>query len=330
MSHEMYTDDSAMYYKESAWHGLGTVVENAHDPRQALKKAGLDWTVEQTNALTCHLPDGTDILRSDHRANVRSDTLKVLGWVGTRYQPLQNSELAEIAYSLNGSDSVVESCGSLFNGGQVYFLIRGDSFDAGGRADQVERYMLLTNGHDGKLRATAKPTSIRVVCNNTLSMALSQKGQTYSFTHNGDMSIKIQEAKEAMKLFQETGSMFKSAVNLLSNQEVTTASLQKFWMEIYQDLVEEVPLNPATRLEHRASKKAKVAMSTWAETFDSERAIAGTNLWNGVNAVTNWIDHGTRYTGTPKKRAENRLHSNLWGKGESNKSRVFRAAMELA
>ena len=327
MSHEMYENDSAMYYKEAAWHGLGTVVEDAFNPRQALKQAGLDWTVDQSQWLDIQMPDGKVIQDAKHRANVRSDTGDVLGWVGTCYQPLQNSELAEIAYSLNGSDSVVESCGSLFNGGQVYFLIRGESFDTGNGSDTVERYMLLTNGHDGMLRATAKPTSVRVVCNNTLTMALNQQGQSFGFTHNGDMAMKIQEAKEAMSLFRETGQFFKDAVGVLNYRQVTTESVQKFWTEIYQDLFEEIPMNPENKEEERAKKRAKVTMSTWAETFDSERQVAGTNMWNAFNAVTNWMDHKTRYIGTPEKKAENRLHSNLFGKTETKKKQVFKAAL---
>ena len=327
MSQEMYENDSAMYYKEAAWHGLGTVVSDAYNPRQALEMAGLDWTVEQSDYLTIHLPDGSTVTDTKHRANIRSNTKDVLGWVGTQYQPLQNAELAEIAYSLNGEDSVVESCGSLFNGGQVYFLIRGESFDTGNGNDTVARYMLLTNGHDGKARATAKPTSIRVVCNNTLTMALNQQSQSFGFTHNGDMAVKIQEAKDAMAMFRETGQFFKDAVGVLNYRSVTTESVQKFWTEIYQDLFDEIPLNPKDKEEERAKKKAKVTLSTWAETFDNEREVAGANMWNAFNAVTNWMDHKTLYRGTPEKKAENRMHSNLWGKSETNKKRVFKAAL---
>lgn len=327
MSHEMYENDSAMYYKKKAWHGLGTVVEQAYNPRQALEMAGLGWTVEQSDYLEVHLPNGESVIDHNHRANVRSDTQDILGWVGTRYQPLQNTELAEIAYSLNGSDSVVESCGSLFNGGQVYFLIRGESFDTGNGNDTVERYMLLTNGHDGMLRATAKPTSIRVVCNNTLTMALNQQGQSFGFTHNGDMAMKIQEAKEAMAMFRETGQFFKDAVSVLNYRSVTIESVQKFWTEIYQDMFEEIPMNPENKEEERAKKRAKVTMSEWAKTFDEEREVAGSNMWNAFNAVTNWMDHKTRYNGTPEKKAENRLHSNLWGKSETKKKKVFKAAL---
>ena len=130
-----------------------------------------------------------------------------------------------------------------------------------------------------------------------------------------------------MALFRETGQFFKESVDLLNARSVTVDSIQKFWTEIYQDLVEEIPMNPENKEEERAKKKAKVTLSTWAETFDNERQVAGTNMWNAFNAVTNWMDHKTRYNGTPEKKAENRLHSNLWGKSETKKKQVFKAAL---
>ena len=100
MSHEMYENDSAMYAGQSAWHGLGTVVEDAPSPYEALKLSGLDWEVEKSGALGALRHDGGISYTSEAVATIRKDTNEILGIVGPHYEVVQNKELFDVAYEL--------------------------------------------------------------------------------------------------------------------------------------------------------------------------------------------------------------------------------------
>lgn len=170
MSHEITKFDNVALNRERGWHGLGVVVSEDMGPAQALEIAGLDWEVELAT-LEARFADGTvapvskrqTIFRKPSRTN--PDYIE-LGTVGPTYQLIQNSQLAEMAYSLGG-DVKVETAGSVRAGARVWMALRGETFDFGG--DIVNSYLMLLNCHEGIYAFSAYPTTVRVVCNNTLS-----------------------------------------------------------------------------------------------------------------------------------------------------------------
>ena len=129
MAHEIEQHDGVVLHREKAWHGLGTIVENAPTPLEALQIARLDWSVEQW-PLAAQRPDGGYLPIKTSVANVRSDVGHLLGIVGDGYQPIQNRDLAEFCTALAEQDDVVkiESAGSIRNGAKVWFLLKGESF----------------------------------------------------------------------------------------------------------------------------------------------------------------------------------------------------------
>lgn len=336
MAHEMTTNDSAMFYKESAWHGIGTTVQEEYNPLKAIEVAGLDWTVSPSVRLNYaytddygHVQEGTT---TDKVANVRADTGDVLGWVGKDYQIVQNKELAELAYSLNGQDTVVESFGSIRNGSRVYCLIRADSFFAGGDMnDEVMQYLLLCNGHDGSLALSGLPTSIRVQCSNTLHQALNQaiSRNMFRFSHAGDMKSKLMQARDALSYFKQTGTFFKEAVNTLANRKWDKNDIQKFWLDMYAEMESPVVTNPTNEMEEKNYKRALTTIGDWAERFDNEMSnmrVAQPTAWHAANAVTNWIQHRNAAKGR-KMSNESRIDRNLFGKNATDSIKVMQKAM---
>ena len=341
MAHEMTENDSAAYAIKPAWHGLGTVVDDYMTPREALEKSGLDWLVVQsdcayfkwdnllynyeTQSLENH---PTTTFASEVVANIRNDTSRILGVVGESYDVVQNKELADIAYAIAGDATQVETMGSLRDGRQVYMLIKMDKFYAG-HNDEVQPYFLLSNGHDGKLSLSGKPTSIRVVCANTLDMAI-QGQSSFRFTHRGDKTEHIIEAKAMMKEMQKTGKTFQKQVSSLSQKQMGVKDIQKFWLEVYS-LVSDKPviINPQTDEEKKARLHSITVISKWAELFDAEREENkyGANAWIAMNAVTNWMDHERLFRG--KNRDDNRVHSALFGRGARIKQGIFKKTLEL-
>ena len=121
MAHGITETDGLVLHKTRAWHGLGTVVEEAPTPNDALKIAGLDWEVEQTANVRGY-SRGTPVESDKWVLNVRNDTNEVLGCVTSNYTPIQNSDVAEFCERLSMDTVVkVESAGSLFGGKRLWF-----------------------------------------------------------------------------------------------------------------------------------------------------------------------------------------------------------------
>lgn len=330
---EMFENDTAMYRKSGAWHGLGTVVEKNYNPREALQYAGLGWKVVPSVSLDYYYQNEHGAVTMGNTtkkvANVRQDTGDVLGWVSPDYSVVQNSELAELAYSL-GDNTVVETFGSLRNGARVYCLVRCDSFMAQ-HNDEVEQYMLLCNGHDGSLTLSGLPTSIRVVCSNTLRMALASGANSmFRFTHAGDMADKLSQAREALGFFRETGKFFKENVDRLVANEWSKETIQRFWLNIYEQLENETVIsNPVNEKEERVFNRAVGVISKWSETFDTEMQemqVNRPNAWTAANAVTHWLQHNSSNKGR-KMSTDSRTDKNLFGKTSNDSIKVMQAAL---
>ena len=326
MSHEMYENDSAVYAGQAAWHGLGTVVEESLSPREALAVSGLDWNVEKSAYISAPVRGGLAVCK-DRVATIREDTNEILGIVSPNYQIVQNKELFDIAYELGG-EVKVDTAGSLKNGRQVYVLLKGDTFDATKKGDEVTEYLALLNSFDGSLGLGALPTSIRIVCANTLSMALSSgRGNMFRVRHYGDnMMEKLDALREALVRYRETGTLFRETVTQLSSVSWDRQKIQNFWLDVYQTMEGPVTSNPTTEQEEEDYKKAAVTMGSWAGTFDDELYVAGASPWNAANAVTNWIQHKTPSRGR-KRTAASKVQNNLIGEAQKDSIKVMKMAL---
>ncbi|MCD8111097.1 MAG: DUF945 domain-containing protein [Clostridiales bacterium] len=183
--------ESMFYVRETPWHGLGTKVMQAPDSKNALKMAGLDWTVEQEPIYT----DGEYI--EGYKANIRSSDRKVLGVVTDRYKVVQNEEAFAFTDELLGEGVRYETAGSLQEGRKVWMLARmPQEFVIMG--DRISPYLVFSNSHDGCGAIRVAVTPIRVVCNNTLNLALDTAKRSWSMIHTGDIKSKMEEARDTL------------------------------------------------------------------------------------------------------------------------------------
>lgn len=185
--------ESMMYVREKPWHGLGTRVEEAPTSTDALRMAGLDWSVVQRNIQVC---GGAKI--KNYRANVRDSDGTVLGVVSDRYKIVQNAEAFEFTDSLIGGDVRYETAGSLNGGRKIWLLARLPETEIAG--DKTEPYICFTNTHDGSGAIRVCMTPIRIVCNNTLNLALGSARRAWSVRHTGDMASKMHEARVCLEM----------------------------------------------------------------------------------------------------------------------------------
>lgn len=232
MAHEV---ESLMYVSNEAngrfvpWHGLGTAVSECPTSADAIKLAGLDWDVVQQPIYT-----GTDDNKvgiPNYKANVRSTDNKVLGIVTDRYQPVQNRQAFDFTDSLIGEGCVYETAGSLCGGKRVFLLakmpekkILEESFDP---------YICFTNTHDGSGSIKAIMTPVRVVCQNTLSLALSNATRAWSTRHLGNMESKLAEAKYTLKMANDYMDKFAVVADQLANTTITEEQAYKVVDELF-------------------------------------------------------------------------------------------------
>lgn len=185
--------ETMFYAGETPWHNMGVSVEEALTSADAIHMAGLDWDVEQKKIQVC---DGKSI--PGYKANVRSSDGKVLGLVTDRYKIVQNSEAFAFTDCLLGEGVKYETAGSLSNGKRVWMLAKMDTTKILG--DDVEPYLVFTNSHDGTGAVKVALTPVRVVCQNTLTFALSTAKRTWSTRHCGDINSKMEEARNTLEL----------------------------------------------------------------------------------------------------------------------------------
>lgn len=194
----MSADVESMFYtREAPWHGLGTKVLEAPDSRNALILAGLDWNVIQEPIYT-----GAGEPVEGYKANMRDTDRKVLGVVTERYKVVQNHEAFAFTDSLLREGVRYETAGSLQGGKRIWllahmpheYMISGERFSP---------YLLFSSTHDGSGAVKVALTPIRVVCQNTLNLALSTAKRSWSMMHTGNIQGKIQEARETLFMAED-------------------------------------------------------------------------------------------------------------------------------
>ncbi len=331
MAHEMTSTDHAVFSQKPAWHGLGTVVESAPTPAEALILSRLNWQIEQ-HPLVAVGEGGERIAIETHVANIRSDTRESLAVVTSGYTPIQNAKLAEIASALaEGGDVVrVESAGSIRSGRKVWFLLRGASFSARKSSDEIIPYILLANAHDGTQALRALFTTVRVVCSNTLHMALGERTAGYTLRHTSGISLRAEDIKSALSLYGRALSATQSSISTLSARDIKREDAQAFFTEAYSRDFDPIPSAPSTPAEKSQRERAIDAYRSFSARFDRERDISGATAWTAFNAYTGWLQHERPIRVAAPRKSEARNEYRLFGEDADRTSATFSQALSLA
>jgi len=186
--------ETMFYVRVAPWHGLGVCVESALNSADALKMSGLDWNVIQHPIMT----DAGDVIPG-YKANIRDKDNRVLGVVTDRYRVVQNSEAFAFTDALLGEGVQYETAGSLQDGRRIWILAKlPDKYIIEG--EQIEPYLVFSSSHDGSGFIKVAMTPVRVVCQNTLNLALKTAKRVWSTVHVGDLVAKMDEAHNTLQL----------------------------------------------------------------------------------------------------------------------------------
>ncbi|NPV54680.1 MAG: DUF932 domain-containing protein [Firmicutes bacterium] len=271
MAHEV---ESMFYVREVPWHGLGTRVEEAPDSEVALIRAGLLWAVESKPIF---LPDGRQV--HGYKANIRSTDGAVLGVVSDSYQIIQNREAFAFTDALLGEGVRYETAGSLRGGKRVWLLARlPERYKILG--DEFEPYLCFTNGHDGFWALRVIVTPIRVVCMNTLNLALVGARRSWSTIHVGDISARLQEARRTLGLAQAYYEALGGEAERLAGIKVP---IEKYIGELFP-MPEDAGKTAQNNVKKRREELADRAYTKDLEPFwDS--------AWAFINGVADMVSH---------------------------------------
>lgn len=285
--------ESMMYVREKPWHGLGTQVEAAPTSGDALRMSGLDWTVVQRNIQVC---GGAKI--KNYKANVRESDGSVLGVVSDRYKIVQNFEAFEFTDSLIGGEVRYETAGSLNNGRKIWLLARLPEREIVG--DKTEPYLCFTNTHDGSGAIRVCMTPIRIVCNNTLNLALGTAKRTWSVRHTGDMQSKMHEARICLEMANAYMDELSQTADRLANTTVPRDKLGEILDEMFP-----ITEDSSDREKRNLQKlKDEYMVCYYAPDILKFRGTA----WGAVNAMSDMISHNA-----PRRKTVN-YRENNWGR----------------
>ena len=281
MSAGLMEYDWMMSAKVKPWHGIGTVVKEAPTSDEAIKIAHLDWKINQVPVMA----NGVEI--PNYFANVRSDTNEALGVVKGRYKVIQNTEAFDFVDGIVQNKEVkcrYETAGSLFNGRKIFLLVKLPNKLLLG--DKVENYLFFTNSHDGSSALTAGITNVRVVCNNTLQMALKEAPRTWTCRHTESILSKKAQAQQTLGLAVTYMDNMDKVAEELAQKKINE---EKFFRKLFEK-------NTFSLCEKNIEQVIERMHIIYNEKDDLQN-FRGT-AWGMYNAVADYVSNAVPFRNT--------------------------------
>lgn len=294
---------------QTPWHKLGTVVQGLMTSREALQLAHLDWTVKgmpvTVNGVRLPFPNGKT--NDTWQGICREDNGACLGITGGRFTPIQNTAAFDWFDALIGQgEAVYDTAGALRGGSQVWLLAKVDGITRI-CGDEHRTFALLTNNHDGKGSLSCQWVTERVVCANTMAIALSGAKNIVSIRHTQNHTDKMDQAKTILGMGQKYFATVKDALETLGQSLLTPAQMSDFSKLLVPAQDEK---EPSTRTANIRNEIATL--------FERGAGNKGQTRWDALNAVTDYADHNATIRGQ-----NTRLESALMGSGATLKQRAF-------
>ena len=335
--------ETMAYAGQVPWHGLGQKVEHTLTPEEMLKAAGLDWTVSKRPVYYADKPNTWDLndprgeaamLRAnDHYVVVRDTDNRVLSHCGEGFVPFQNHETMSFFKKFTEAGHMeMDTAGSLSDGERIWGLakIKKGFKLAGG--DNIEGYLLMANSHKVGSAMTIMFTPIRVVCNNTITLALNQEGMTGKFRvlHLQMFDEEIMQAAEtALGISGEQMKQFQEQSEFLASKKATKDQVDNFIAELFQPklLIERGKSKEADlpQLHEEFSKTSQSILEAIETSPGHDKASAKGTWWGALNGVTYVMDHQKR-----AKTRDHALNSAWFGTAAQTKRKAMTKALEFA
>ena len=335
MSHELTIRSTGLaemaFAGEGAWHGLGQRLERGASIEEWSVAAGMDWRIKRSKVryATGHGQGLNDFLVDDgNHVLFRSDSKAPLGIVSNKFKVVQPIEVLEFFRDLVATnDFELETAGTLFGGRKFWALARiGEDFTLAG-GDKVGGYLNLATACDGSMNSIADFTSVRVVCNNTLSMALSSKSsRCVRVSHRSEFDPATVKAQ--LGIASSQFAAFQQAARDLSKARISPVDAQELTMRLLAGKQLDAALADAKKTTEvvekvTSGKGFRTIMALFeGKGLGSNMASSNGTAWGWVNAVTQYIDYGA-----PARSQDNRLNSAWFGDGNDTKTAALESAL---
>jgi phage/plasmid-like protein (TIGR03299 family) len=302
--------ETMAYAGEVPWHGLGTKVPADLTPEQMLQAAGLDWEVNKVD-----LTYGDGLIVPGKKGLVRSSDGAYLDTIGDDWNPLQNSEAFEFFNDfVMAGDMEMNTAGSLEDGRRTWALAKiKDAVFEIVKDDITECYLLFSNPHKYGMSITVMMTPIRVVCNNTITMALNGASE-HMVKINHRSEFDADAVKETLGVAKDKLDTYKEAAQFLSTKNYTKDSIVEYFNEVF-------PFT-ANKRDNDMSRNTKLAMEV-LDTQPGAEYGRGT-FWQAFNTVTYLTDHELGRSN------DTRLTSAWFGANRKKKIIALEKAIEFA
>lgn len=274
--------ESMFSVRETPWHGLGIILQDyPQNIDEALVASGLNWNVGSYPVYTGLNQDSLNKI-PDFYSNIRDVDGKVLGIVGKNYKIVQNREAFEFCDTLVDHNAKYETAGSLAEGKRTWVLMKMDGFNVLGEA--YDNYLYVSNSFDGKGAIRAGLTPVRIVCQNTLNLALRQSSRQWRVTHNGDLDSKVREASEALNLSNSYIKALQAEGEKLAGIKISDYDFSKMVFDLF-------PINDkmSDRQKGNVERERELVMNTYKLTPDIQN-FRGT-AWGVLQALTDYTQH---------------------------------------
>lgn len=305
------------YVGEKPWHGLGQQLIAGAPIEVWQEAAGMDWELKRTPVTYMPGSEGPREIDETH-VIYRSDTCAPMGIVSKGYKLVQPKEVLEFFRDLIGSNGyTLDTAGTLFDGKRFWALARVGERAVVVGEDEIDGFLLLSTSCDGTLATTARFTTVRVVCNNTLSVALQGGKRAIAVHHNSHFIA--ENVKQRLGLARDTFREFMVLTRQLAKKHVKLDQAKEFVERLLVETKTVYTQDP------RQSKQFQKILGL----FEGS-ALGGTLLgaegtaWGLVNSVTEFVDHHARASTD-----SHRLTSAWWGRGDALKTEALNRALAL-
>ena len=285
------------------WHGIGEIIKGTLSSEEAIKVAKLDWDV-----IPMPIYDSIGREIKGYKVNQRSTDGKNLGVVTDRYKIVQNREAFAFTDALLGEGVQYETAGSLDSGKRVWMLARMEGTEIA--EEQIDPYLVFTNSHDGKgaIRVAAVP--VRVVCQNTLNLALRNASRHWTCVHKGDIQSKLDEARFTLQnaeaymkaLEEEFGELKTKKITEAQVRDMTETLLKFEYADLFKKAVKTgkvVDFKEAIRqqkFEDKINRKRTDILNIYFDKPDLRETEH--TAFRFVNAVSDYATHNTDHKNT--------------------------------
>jgi phage/plasmid-like protein (TIGR03299 family) len=310
---------------ERAWHGLGTIVDHAMTAEEVITLANLDYEVGKAPLFAeINGVNNQPIYQPYEKrlATYRTDNNAVLGLVGGRYEIVQNKDSFGFFNSIiDEGEAIFETAGVLGKGERVFVTAKlPDDMLVGG--EKCEKYIILTNSHDGSSSIVAGFTTIRVVCNNTLQAALSNISNKVSIQHRTGAKERLAEAYKVMKIASSYMSEVEVLFNKMADTKIDDGMLKTFITDVMRPnyIGYDADKKESTRFKNQVDDIYKFAITHPTQTTDA----AGGTVWGAYNSISGYYNYIKAY-----KTQEQKFNSQLFGDGNTIINKAFDKALLL-